>query len=303
MYDIVLLTEHRFTATEASPEDWYLQQILTEDRILAKALEGHGLRTIRKNWADPDFDWSSTRMALFRTTWDYFHRFPEFSQWLGRTSSQTMLLNPPPLVRWNMDKNYLPELAAKGICIPPTRIRKKGSAGSLTEWHHEAGWANVETVLKPTISGGARHTYRLNAENIERHESIFRELIVQEDMMLQEFQYCVPEKGEISLMVMGGQFTHAVQKTAKAGDFRVQDDFGGTVHHYHPTEAEISLAERAVAACNPAPLYARVDIVESNQGQLAIMELELIEPELWFRFHPPAAVCLADAIVAHLDKQ
>lgn len=300
MYDVVLLTEQRFTAAEASPEDWYLRQILTDDAILAEALQARGLRAIRKNWADPEFDWSSTKIALFRTTWDYFHRFTEFSNWLDHASRRTMLINPEPLVRWNMDKNYLPELASKGIHIPPTHIRKRGSLGSLQEWHREAGWADVETVLKPTISGGARHTYRLCPDNVTAHEEIFSALIAQEDMMLQEFQYRVPEKGEISLMVMGGEYTHAVQKIAKQGDFRVQDDFGGTVHHYQPTASEISMAERAVAACDPAPLYARVDIVEDNRGQLAIMELELIEPELWFRFHPPAAVRLAGAIASHL---
>lgn len=302
MYDIVLLTEQRFTAAEAPPEAWYLRQILTDDAILAEAFQRHGLRVVRKNWADPDFDWSTTRAAMFRTTWDYFHRFAEFSHWLDRVSRQTLLINPETLVRWNMDKHYLPELAGKGIPIPPTRIRKKGTTGSLKDWHSEAGWGHMETVLKPTISGGARHTYRLSPENVHMHEAIFAELIAQEDMMLQVFQHPVLEKGEVSLMVMGGAFTHAVLKIAKAGDFRVQDDFGGSVHHYEPSRAEIALAESTVAACNPVPWYARVDIIQDNDGQLAVMELELIEPELWFRFHPPAATQLAEALVPFLAE-
>lgn len=201
-----------------------------------------------------------------------------------------------------MDKHYLPELATKGILIPPTQIRKKGTTGSLKDWHSEAGWGNMETVLKPTISGGARHTYRLSPETVGMHEAVFAELIAQEDMMLQVFQHPVLEKGEISLMVMGGTFTHAVLKIAKAGDFRVQDDFGGSVHHYEPGSEEIALAESAVAACNPVPLYARVDIIQDNDGQLAVMELELIEPELWFRFHPPAATQLAEALMPLLAE-
>lgn len=302
MYDIVLLTEQRFTAAEAAPEEWYLRQILTDDAILAEALQAHGLRVVRKNWADPDFDWSMTRAAMFRTTWDYFHRFDEFSQWLDRVSRQTLLVNPEALVRWNMDKHYLLELASRGIPIPPTQIRKKGTAGSLEEWHREAGWAHLETVLKPTISGGARHTYRLSPENVGMHEAVFAELTAREDMMLQVFQRPVLEKGEISLMVMGGVFTHAVLKIAKAGDFRVQDDFGGTVHHYEPSSEEMALAENAVAACSPVPLYARVDIIRDNDGQLAVMEMELIEPELWFRFHPPAATKLAEVLAPLLAE-
>jgi glutathione synthase/RimK-type ligase-like ATP-grasp enzyme len=87
---------------------------------------------------------------------------------------------------------------------------------------------------------------------------------------------------------------------AKPGDFRVQDDHGGTVHEYQPTQEQIALAERAVAACRPRPVYGRVDLIRDNDGRLAVMELELIEPELWLRFHPPAAEAFADGIVSFL---
>ena len=97
-------------------------------------------------------------------------------------------------------------------------------------------------------------------------------------------------------MVMGGQFTHAVLKIAKPGDFRVQDDFGGTVHEYQPTLEEIAFAEKAVAACDPQPYYARVDIIRDNNNELAVIEMELIEPELWFRLKPAAAEVLVEAI-------
>jgi len=97
-------------------------------------------------------------------------------------------------------------------------------------------------------------------------------------------------------MVIDGKFTHAVLKIAKKGDFRVQDDFGGTVHNYKPTSEEIDFAERVVKACELNPIYARVDMFTDNDGQLAVSELELIEPELWFRKNPDAADKLAFAI-------
>ena len=97
-------------------------------------------------------------------------------------------------------------------------------------------------------------------------------------------------------MVMGGQFTHAVLKVAKPGDFRVQDDFGGSVHDYQPTQAEMNFAEKAVSFCSPSPSLARVDIIRDNNDELAIIELEMIEPELWFRLNPKAADVLAEAI-------
>ena len=98
------------------------------------------------------------------------------------------------------------------------------------------------------------------------------------------------------MMVFNGKFTHAILKKAKAGDFRVQDDFGGSVSDYSPTNEEITFAENTVKACPELPIYARVDIFTDNNTKIALSELELIEPELWFRHHPEAATVLAEAI-------
>jgi hypothetical protein len=106
----------------------------------------------------------------------------------------------------------------------------------------------------------------------------------------------VLQRGEVALMFFNGQYSHAVLKVAKPGDFRVQDDFGGTVHNYTPTDEEIRLGEQTVQACAIVPVYARVDIIEDNNSVPAVSELEIIEPELWFRFHPPSAEQLAEAI-------
>ena len=115
-------------------------------------------------------------------------------------------------------------------------------------------------------------------------------------MLFQEFQYQIQSKGEMSLMMINGKFTHAVLKKAKTGDFRVQDDFGGTVIDYAPNKEEISFAEKAIAACPKETTYGRVDIFYDNDNRLSLGELELIEPELWFRKHPTAANKLSDAI-------
>lgn len=293
-YDLILLTEARYE-NPVEP-DWYKQQILLEDSLLMAALEQRGLKIRRVDWASKDFDWSGARFAMFRTTWDYFHRFAEFSAWLERVSEQTTLINPLELVRWNMDKHYLRDLDKRGVRITPTRFVEVGDSITLAELHAETGWE--KTVLKPAVSGAGRHTYRLDAANLAAHEPIFRELLAKEAMMLQPFQKKIITEGEKALMVMGGQYTHAVLKTAKPGEFRVQDDFGGSVHPYTPTPEEIRFAESVFAVCDPQPLYGRVDLITDNEGQLAVVELELIEPELWFRFHPPAAGVLADALLS-----
>ncbi len=100
-------------------------------------------------------------------------------------------------------------------------------------------------------------------------------------------------------MLFDGKFTHAILKRAKKGDFRVQDDFGGTVHPFSPDAEQIEWAERVVTSCHPLPIYARVDAIWDNNTNLALAELELIEPELWFRYHPDATEKLADAVIKH----
>ncbi|MGW8121317.1 ATP-grasp domain-containing protein [Roseivirga echinicomitans] len=291
-FDVVVATCDKYLAPENITP--YIQNILTEDQLVLSALEKKGLKAVRKSWADPDFDWSATDKVLIRTTWDYFDRFDEWQQWLDLVSEKSTLINPVDLVRWNMDKHYLGDLQKRGINIPKTHYIEKGTTTSLKELHAKIGWE--ETILKPCVSGASRHTYKLNAKNIEAHESVFQSLIRDEAFMLQPFQKNI-YKGEISLMVMGGQFTHAVLKIAKPGDFRVQDDFGGSVHDYQPTQAEMDFAEKAVAACSPSPYLARVDIIRDNNDELAIIELEMIEPELWFRLNPKAAEVLADCIL------
>ena len=165
---------------------------------------------------------------------------------------------------------------------------------TLGELQLQLGWK--EMILKPCVSGAARHTYKINLSNLQKHESILKRLLQDEAMMLQPFQYNIIAEGEISMMVFNGVFTHAILKKAKPGDFRVQDDFGGTVHDYIPTQEEIIFSENAVKACQELPIYARVDIFTDNNGNIALSELELIEPELWFRHYPEAANVLARAI-------
>jgi glutathione synthase/RimK-type ligase-like ATP-grasp enzyme len=297
MVDVTLLTDARYV-NPVNP-DWYKQNILEDDRLVREALEQKGLTVARTNWDNPGYDWSKTKLAVFRTTWDYFDRYAEFSEWLDRVNKQTQLINSLSLIRWNIDKHYLRDLEQQGIRIPPTAFIEPGDQRTLAEIITTTGWRDC--ILKPAISGAARHTYRLNQKNISEHEEIFRQLIAHESMLLQEFQNPVLEKGEVAYMLFGGKYSHVVLKKAKPGDFRVQDDFGGTVHDYKPSAQEIEFAERVVAHCKPLPVYARVDVIWNNQDELCVSELELIEPELWFRKHHAAAELFAEALASWIN--
>ena len=292
IYDVVILTDQRYIAPKEITN--YIQNILDEDNFVKIALESQGLKVLRLSWDDATFDWNTTKYILFRTTWDYFDRFDEFSIWLEKVSKLTCLLNPEKIIRWNIDKHYLLDLQQNGVHICESYFVEKGTSKTLSELVNEYQLTNF--VLKPCISGSARHTYKITQKSIKEHETIFADLIAKEAMILQPFQYKIVQKGEISLMIMNGKFTHAVLKIAKEGDFRVQDDFGGSVHNYTPTQKEIDFAENAVKACIEIPIYARVDVFTDNNDKLAVAELELIEPELWFRLNPLAADELAKGI-------
>lgn len=295
---VALLTEQRYTATVAADSDWYLQNILRDDQLLQAALARQGISSVRIDWAAPDVDWSQFRCAVFRTTWDYFERRHEFTAWLKQVRRQTKLCNAAALIDWNMDKHYLADLQAKGVNVVPSKFIERGSTLPSSELLGESGWD--EAIIKPCVSGAARHTYRINRHNAAALQPVVQQLLIDESLILQPFQESVLRHGEDTLMLFNGCFTHAVRKVPKQGDFRVQDDHGGTVYPHEPSAAQIEFAQRAIAACQPQPVYARVDIVRDNHGNFAIMELELIEPELWLRNHPPAATAFADAIAHYV---
>ena len=105
MFDVVILTDHRYV--NPTEVDWYIDQVLLEDNLLKTALENKGLKVTKKDWADLDFDWTTTKYALFRTTWDYFERFNEFFNWIEETKHKTTFINSAEIIRWNIDKHYL----------------------------------------------------------------------------------------------------------------------------------------------------------------------------------------------------
>lgn len=294
MSRIALLTDRRYVAPSAAADDWYLANILRDDALLAEGLAAEGLTAVRVDWADPSVDWSQFRAAVFRTTWDYFDRFDAFSAWLRDVQSRTELLNAASTIRWNLDKHYLGDLAQRGVPTVPTRFIEREDGQRLGDLLELAGWD--EAVIKPCVSGAARHTHRVTRATADDVDRALAALRPHEAFLLQPFVPSILTEGELTLVVIDGLVTHAVRKRAKPGDFRVQDDHGGTWEEVVPSVEEIAFAERAMAAVTPRPVYGRVDLVRDDDGAPMIMELELIEPELWLRTHPSAAQRLASAI-------
>lgn len=271
-----------------------IPDIHPDDAHLAASLRSLGVETIACVWNDPAVDWSRYDAVLIRSTWDYFKHYAEFSAWLERLPIPT--INPKALVRWNSNKRYLPELAAQGIDIIPTRI----AAGAQLR-QALTSMAGQEVVVKPTISGTAWHTAR-GVVGDAAFEQAIAQLPGAFEYLIQPFVPEVVSAGELSLLFFDGEFSHAVIKRAAAGDYRVQSDFGGTAEAIEPDASLIASAKRAIAAAaalgHSDVAYARVDGVLVD-GSFLLMELEMIEPFLHLGERPEAA----ERFAGHLHRR
>jgi glutathione synthase/RimK-type ligase-like ATP-grasp enzyme len=259
-------------------------------------------------WDDPAVDWSRFDRVVIRTTWDYQQRREEFIAWTERVAASTRLHNPAPIVRWNTAKTYLRELEAVGVPIAPTTWFEVGQRHSLARITAQRGLARG--FLKPAVAANARGAFRFDARNaaeLATAQSHFERLTEVEPMMLQPYLPAVEHEGELSLIYFDGVLSHAVRKIPVHGDFRTQDDHGARDEPIAVADDAAALAERTLAGFAtlarergwpPELLYARIDMLRDESGQLVLNELELVEPSLFFRHAPEAAGRFAAAVVA-----
>lgn len=263
---------------------------------LRPALEAAGLRVTFAPWTQSspgDFD-----HCLLHTPWDYAWNPAEFRTWLEGWGER--VINPLPVCQWNAHKSYLGELEAKGIPVVPCRPIRAGGSVDLAALARERGWSEV--VVKPAIGQTARMTERAKANELGPLQAHAETLLSEEDILVQAFVPDIQGAGERSLVYLDGEYSHALEKRPAPGDWRVQDDYGGTVHPHVPTPEELEVAQAALAAAPGDLLYARVDLV-SYAGTPRVIELELIEPELFLRLEPTAAGRLARGLARRLTGQ
>jgi glutathione synthase/RimK-type ligase-like ATP-grasp enzyme len=255
---------------------------------LVAALAERGADARVEPWdADDDLaGWSAADLVAVRTTWDYSGRRDEFLAWAARVASATVLQNPLAVLEWNSHKRYLLELADAGVPVVPTRLVPAGSRPD------RLGPGRV--VVKPAVSAGGRGaSIGLGPELDEDLAG----LVALGDTLVQPAVESIGTEGEVSLIRLGDRWSHAVRKFPPPGGFLVHERHGGGLEDHEPTPRELEVAEAALA-CSPAPVHAaRVDLVRLD-GEPTVMELELIEPELFLRRSPEAAGRLADALLA-----
>jgi glutathione synthase/RimK-type ligase-like ATP-grasp enzyme len=260
----------------------------------AEGLEAAGFEVTGRRWTD-DAPEAGADLVLPLVAWGYHHRIDQWHALLDRLeASRATVLNPVPLLRWNSDKAYLAELGAAGIPTVPTiavdALDETAFADARTHF------ATTELVVKPPVSAGADGTYRLAAGD-EVPEAVHGKR-----MLIQPFQRAISTQGELSLLLFGGELSHALIKRPKPGDYRVQPHLGGSETLCEAPPEALVLAHRALAAAPAPATYARVDIIADEAGDWQIMELELIEPALWLPRAPGSAERFAAAVAAQAEQ-
>ena len=265
-----------------------------DDRLLVPALERMGINTTPVVWSDRSVAWQDFDAVVLRSCWDYHLRLGEFQNWLGALeSADVRLWNPAPMVRWNADKRYLLELTRLGVPTIPTMIAARGRADAVESIAEAEGWTRF--VIKPAVSASGYETYALALPLDPAARTAVARVTAIGDVLVQPFASEVAESGELSFTFFDGVFSHAAIKRARSGEFRVQTDHGGTVH---PTSVDRTLVAQAtgvIESLGERPLYARVDGI-ARRNALLLMELELIEPNVFMSHHADAAQRFAAAI-------
>ena len=285
---------HILFATYAGQPD-----ITDDDRLLADALARRELVVRGARWDDASAEWGRAVSVIVRSTWDYHRRRDEFLEWTERVAAQTALYNTPPVIRWNSHKSYIAELGARGIPVIDTVFAKAGSCTDVAALATTHRWHDI--VIKPAVSASAYETAFFSAGDREASQAHLDRLLAMGDAMLQPHLATLAEQGELSLLFGDGQFTHAVRRrSALSSDGRLPRSAATAANPDAVRFAERVLREAgALTRPGEVPLYARVDLAEMAEGY-QLLELELIEPSMFFLHAPHAADRVADALVSRL---
>jgi glutathione synthase/RimK-type ligase-like ATP-grasp enzyme len=275
----------------------------TDDEVLLALLRDRGVDAQIVAWDVDGIDWDGFDLVVIRSTWNYTSHYDRFLQWTDSIGER--LQNSPALVRWNSDKRYLGDLADAGLAVVETHYVAPGDAPPELDG---------EVVVKPAVSVGARSTGRFGSERVDAARALIARITsMGGTAMVQPYYASVDTEGETAMVFIDGEFSHALRKRAVLRPNEVapiRDDAIGAaevmydpnlVHAGSATASEVRFAEAVIDEIRRrfgAPLYARVDVICAPDGSPVLLELEAIEPSLYFDEAPGVAERLADAILA-----
>lgn len=269
-----------------------LEGFVSYDHLAMDALRDLEWQVEEVSWRKKDVDWNQYDIVLIRTPWDYQQAPEAFLAVLEKIEkSSAQLENGLELVRWNLNKLYLKELEEQGALIVPTLWDQTFTLDSFRQW--SATFPGRELIVKPLVSANADHTYRLPAESTDALLAELTPVFANRPFMVQPFMPSVIYEGEFSVFFFGENYSHTILKTPRQADFRVQEEHGGIIQAVEPEPGLLDTARQVLSFISPKPLYSRIDLVRTEKNQFALMEVELIEPSLYFSYSEPSAALFA----------
>jgi len=260
------------------------------DHLLFEPLQKLGWSIVEIPWNRPEIEWGRFDAVVIRSTWDYQNAPDEFLATLEEIESATSLYNPVNICRWNLNKRYLLDLQDKGVQIVPTHWMKGLNQRSIASVFQNSTAERL--VVKPLIGANADDTFVLQLKDpLSWDDAIC--VFADREAMVQPFIDSIQVEGEYSLFYFGGHYSHAIVKRPADGDYRVQEEHGAMIRSVKPREDLVDIGGQAIGAIEKKLLYARVDLVRLESGQPALMEMELIEPSLYFEQCPKSAEMFA----------
>lgn len=271
------------------------------DHLLFKPFEKRGWKVEEVSWRNQKIDWNEFEVVVIRSPWDYQQDPDAFMDVLGNIDqSSAFLENSLELVNWNINKTYLRDLENQGIEIVPTLWRKHFDPVEWPDFFEEL--ASDEIIIKPTISAGADDTFRIQESEKEEFSKKLSSIFNNRPFMVQPFMDNIISEGEFSVFFFGDTYSHTILKTPKAKDFRVQEEHGGRLKTVEPEGELLQSARDLLNVISPLPLYSRLDYVRTENNTFALMELELIEPSLYFNMDPKSPQRFAEVFDEWMDN-
>lgn len=276
--------------------------------LLADALEQRGVRAVQAMWDDPSAEWAAYDLVVVRATWDYVGRRDQWLAWAEDVAARTRIENPPQVLRWSTDKRYLRELSEAGLPVVPTVVVPAGASADVRAEALASAGGVDEVVVKPVDGAGSRGVLRAAADDSRMADHLAGLLAGGRDALVQPYLSAVDVVGERAVVYLDGECSHALTKgpLLPSGALAVEGD--ALFAEERMDRAELTAAERAVADRTMAwvterlgrLLYARVDLLDDQDGQPLVLEVELAEPSLFHVQVPESAETFADAIVRRL---
>jgi len=273
-----------------------LRDLYPDDRLLLNILRNKGYKCRALVWDDPNIDWDLVRISILRSAWDYHLKYDMFLKWLNLVSDRTKLVNSAELACWNINKRYLQVIEKNGLPVIPTIYLENRQKVDILSIMKERDWQDI--IVKPAIGLSAYGVKRIDGTKtsiIDGRQHV-ENLLENGDVLVQPYFHSVENYGERNLIFIAGEYSHCVRKmrfqaTEKASDKLVEVN-----------TVELVLARKILESISPQPFYARVDLLQDPDNQPCLVELELVDPNLFFSLHQPAVENFANGIIKLLEK-